>query len=110
MKDSLERDQQYQLYKHEFEDVDPKVSTSYSFKLDLVEGKVTNVKKVSKMAEDFLIMVHSSPTGKELMSQNDFKIDLSSDFMIKVKSEAREMPEEEIPATEEEEKNEEAND
>jgi len=100
MKDSLEADQEYQLYKHEFEDVNPKSSSSYSFKLVLNEGKVTNTKKITKMVEDLMIMIHSSPTGKELMNENIFKIDLSSDFIIKIKSEPVPVPEEEEEASE----------
>jgi hypothetical protein len=89
MKDSLDDAQTYQLYGHEFADVNTKSTSTYSFKITLDNGRVTNVKKPSKMANDLLSMIKLSPSARELMEQHIFKIDLDSNFQLSIKCEAR---------------------
>lgn len=93
MKDSLEGDQSYQLFGHEFADVNTKSTSTYSFKIVLEDGRVTNVKKPSKMALDLLSMIKQSPSGKELVSIHDFKFDLDGSFKLTVRSISKEVPE-----------------
>lgn len=94
MKDSLAEEQSYQLFGHEFADVNTKKTTSYSFKLTLDKGKVTNVKKPSKMANDLLSLIKSSPSARELMQENVFRIELNSNFHLSIQGEAQEASEE----------------
>lgn len=87
MKDSLSEPQSYQLFGHEFSDVNTKSTSTYSFKITVENGKITNVKKASKMASDLLSMIKLSPSARELMEQNIFRIDLDSSFKLNVASE-----------------------
>lgn len=88
MKDSLLEEQSYQLYGHEFADVNTKKTTTYSFKVTLENGRITNVKKPVKMANDLLSMLQLSPSARELMEQNSFQIALDSNFHLTIKGEA----------------------
>jgi len=93
MKDALNAEQSYQLFGHEFSDVNTKSTSTYSFKLTVDNGKVTNVKKPSKMANDLLSMIKLSPSAKELMEQNIYFINLDASFQLTVKCEPRETTE-----------------
>lgn len=99
MKDSLSEPQSYQLFGHEFSDVNTKSTSTYSFKIIVENGKITNVKKASKMAHDLLSMIKLSPSAKELMEQHIFKINLDSSFKLTIASEAQ-APTEEDAETE----------
>ena len=105
MKDSLYGDQSYKLFGHEFSDVNTKSTSTYSFKIVVDNGKVTNVKKPSKMANDLLSMIKLSPSAKELMESHIFRFDLDAGFNLTVHSEAKAVsPEAEADeATEEDE-------
>ena len=96
MKDSLQEPQSYQLFGHEFSDVNTKSTSTYSFKITVDNGKVTNVKKPSKMANDLLSMLKISPSAKELMESHVFKFDLDASFKLTVQSESRNTSEEEV--------------
>ena len=96
MKDSLQEPQSYQLFGHEFSDVNTKSTSTYSFKITVDNGKVTNVKKPSKMANDLLSMLKISPSAKELMESHVFKYDLDASFKLTVQSESRNTSEEEV--------------
>lgn len=95
MKDSVEEPQSYQLFGHEFSDVNTKSTSTYSFKITVDNGKVTNVKKPSKMANDLLSMIKLSPSAKELMDSHIYKFDLDASFKLTVQSESKNTPEEE---------------
>lgn len=89
MKDSLSGPQSYQLFGHEFSDVNTKSTSTYSFKITVENGKITNVKKASKMANDLLSMIKLSPSARELMEENIFRINLDSSFKLNIESEAQ---------------------
>jgi len=92
--------QQYQFFKHEFKVLNPKEKT-YSFSLEVYQGKAVNDIKKHPIAKDLLEVLAYSPKASELMEANCFEFTLDKHFVLHIKR--LDAPAEEAEETEEEE-------
>jgi len=81
---SLLEPQEYQLFKHEFEDIGDRTSAGYSFNLEIENGNVKNNIVGNAVARDLFEVLKNSSTAKELMNENYFKINFTTDFILKI--------------------------
>ena len=86
MKLALNEVQFYQLSKHEFEAIGYRESSGYAFNLEIKNGIVTNTIDGTAVARDLFEVLKSSITAKELMQVHYFKINLTSDFKLKIQT------------------------
>jgi hypothetical protein len=87
MKDAVnKKPQQYNLSKHEFEDIAPHKSTTYSFKFTVVKGIRSSSPKKLLLSEDLLTMLRGSERAWELIDANDFEFELDKKFNLHVKA------------------------
>jgi hypothetical protein len=88
MTDSLQKGiQNYKLYKHEFEKVNPRKKTGLSFSMKVHQGRPVDQVKISDTARDLLVVLQHSETAMELMEEHTFKIELDKDFHLSIKEE-----------------------
>ena len=86
MKLALTEPQVYSLSKHEFEAIGDRLSSGYSFNLELKNGKLMNNIDGTAVARDLLEVLKKSKTASELMEGHHFKINLSKDFKLTIQT------------------------
>jgi hypothetical protein len=86
MKEALNLPQEYQLSKHEFEAIGDRTNSGYSFNLQIENGVLKNNIDGTAVARDLFEVLKNSATAKELMKDNNFKINLTKDFTLKIQS------------------------
>ncbi len=79
--------QQYQFSKHEFQDINPKKRTGYSFVLRVHRGKAANNIKTSVLAQDLLMVLQHSAKARELAEESLYEFELDRDFKLHIKQE-----------------------
>jgi hypothetical protein len=84
MKAASEEPQTYKMTKEEFESVGDRKKSTYSFNLEIKNGKVTNNIGGTAVARDLFNVLQQSNFAKELMQDNYFKITLSKGFILTV--------------------------
>ncbi len=90
--------QKYQFSKHEFEDLNPRKNTTYSFKLEVFEGAPLTPIKTSELAQDLLVLLKQSEKANSLMQTSTFLFELDKQFVMHISS---------VPMAQEEEETEE---
>jgi hypothetical protein len=84
MKLATEKPQIYQLSKHEFEAIGDRTSSGYSFNLEIINGILANNIDGTAVARDLFEVLKSSKTANSIMQENYIKINLTSDFKLKI--------------------------
>ena len=84
MKLAFENPQEYKLSKHEFEAIGDRLSSGYSFNLEIRDGKVTNNIGGTAVARGLFEVLNTSDTAKILMKKNHIKITLSKEFVLRI--------------------------
>lgn len=90
--------QEYQFAFHEFDDLNPKKTTNYPFKLEVHKGRAVNITKTSQLAQALLSLLNSSATAWELMEKATFKFELNKKYILHISAE---LVEEEVDEEEE---------
>ena len=86
MKLALTEPQSYPLSKHEFEAIGDRLSSGYSFNLELRDGKLMNNIDGTAVARDLLAVLKKSKTANELMKDSYYKINFSKDFKLLIQT------------------------
>lgn len=86
LKSSLTEPQEYKLSKQEFETIGGRSSAGYGFNLEVKEGIVVNNIRGTAVARDLFEVLKNSPSAKEFMLNNYFKINMTKDFKLKIQS------------------------
>lgn len=84
MKLALVEPQEYPLYKHEFESIGGKRTSGYGFNMEVNKGMMVNNIAAIAVARDLLAVLKASESGKAMIQQNYFKINLGSDYKLKI--------------------------
>jgi len=84
MKLALEETQDYQLAKSEFEAIGERISSGYSFNLEIRNGIINNNISGSAVARDLFEVLKNSKTAIKIMQDNFIKINLTNDFILKI--------------------------
>lgn len=79
--------QEYQFAFHEFDDLNPKKTTNYPFKLEVHKGRAINISKTSDLALALLSLLNSSATAWGLMEKATFKFELTKKYILHVSAE-----------------------
>lgn len=90
--------QTYKFFKHEFKAVNPK-EKSYSFSLEVYQGKAADSFRASNIAKDLLYVLTLSPKATELMESSKYEFVLDKQFVLhvtKLETESDQEEEEEI--------------
>lgn len=87
-------DQTYKMSKHEFTDVNRKKTTTYSFKMQVHQGKVSYGRKGNLLASDLFEVLKQSAKANELMESSVFSFELNPQFQLSVGASAPESTEE----------------
>ena len=95
--------QTYKFFKHEFKAINPK-EKSYTFTMEVVDGKATDSLKLSNIAKDLLSVLITSPKATELMEANAYEFILDKQFVFHVKKIEREHEEQGVDGAESENK------
>lgn len=91
MKEAAKGPQQYSFQKHEFDDLNPKKTSAYSFKFSVTSGLRASATKKSLLAEDLLMVLKGSEKAIELVESSEFDFELDKEFKLHVS--ARPLPE-----------------
>ena len=89
MKASSDGPKEYQLYSHEFHDLNTKTTTP-SFTLRVHKGKKINDTKRSVLAQDLLSVLQHSEKALELADSAIFEFELDKKFLLRIKQEEAE--------------------
>jgi hypothetical protein len=84
MKDSANDSQSYQLSPHEFQDVNNKKSTGYSFNLKAYQGKILGKSAKNAIAKDMMQVLVQSETAKGLMENMTYEFKMDKNFVLTV--------------------------
>jgi hypothetical protein len=84
MMNSEEGPQQYQLFAHEFKNLNPKEKGGYSFTLQVFQGKAKNNIKNSTLAQELLQVLEMSRKASELMEADSYEFSLDKKFVLHV--------------------------
>lgn len=84
MKLATAKPQIYQLSNHEFEAIGDRISSGYSFNLEINSGILANNIEGTAVARDLFEVLKSSKTANSIMQGNYIKINLTNDFKLKV--------------------------
>ncbi|MBP7512018.1 MAG: hypothetical protein KA981_08810 [Bacteroidia bacterium] len=84
MKLALVEPQEYPLYRHEFEAIGGKRTSGYGFNMEVNKGMMVNNIAAIAVARDLLAVLKASESGKAMIQQNYFKINLGSDYKLKI--------------------------
>lgn|SRR5690606_16092711 len=84
MRSAINDTQVYQLSGHEFKDLGVRVSSGFSFNLELNKGVLINNIDKTAVARDLFIVLNKSKSACELMKENYFKISLAKDFKLTI--------------------------
>lgn len=76
--------QQYKLYAHEFQALNPKQKGGYTFTLETFKGKAVNDIRKSPVAVDLLQILQQSRRALELMDEAPFELSLDKNFVLHV--------------------------
>lgn len=87
MVDSKEGPQQYKLFKHEFQNVNPSNKGGYTFELRVYQGKAVNDIRTSDIAKDLLIILQQSNKAMELAEDKLYQFSLDKNLMLHVTQE-----------------------
>ncbi len=88
-----EGEETYNLSGHEFQDLNLKKTTGYSFSLKVFKSKLANDIKKNLLAQDLLYVLQNSNKARELTEEYTYEFQMDKDFILKVTSEPR-LPEE----------------
>ena len=83
MRSAEEGPQQYQFYSHEFKALKSTVK-SFSFVLQMDNGKAVNSSKMSPIARDLVTVLQYSKTATMLMENQQFEFKLDRNFVLHV--------------------------
>jgi len=78
-----EAPQQYKFYSHEFKALKA-TEKSFSFALQVNNGKAANPTKVPAVAKDLLTVLQYSKRGSELMENQSYEFKLDRNFLLHV--------------------------
>jgi hypothetical protein len=76
--------QEYRLYAHEFQALNPKQKGGYAFTLETFKGKAVNDIRKSPVALDLLQILQQSRRALELMDEAKFELSLDKNFILRV--------------------------
>ncbi len=87
-----EGEQSYKLSSHEFQDLNLKKTSGYSFLLKVSHSKLANDIKKNPLAQDLLYVLQQSNKARELteLATYQFKMDKDFNLQISVSPEAQE--------------------
>lgn len=96
MSASSSEPQEYKLFPHEFQSLNPRQKGGYAFTLEASRGKALNDIRKSPVALDLLQTLQQSRRAVELMEEATFELSLDKNFVLHVnrKEEKVEEPEE----------------
>ena len=77
--------QQYKLYEHEFQAINPKGKTGLTFTLEAHRGKPVNNIKKWDIARDLLDVLGASKKASELMDTNTYEFVMDKKFVLHIK-------------------------
>ena len=78
---------EYQLYNHEFHDLNNKTASGYSFTLRMHKGKKVNDTKKSVLAQDLLNVLQNSEKAQQLGESALYEFQLDKNFILHIKRE-----------------------
>jgi hypothetical protein len=81
--------QQYKLFSHEFKALNPR-EKSYTFTLEVSEGRALNKIKTSIVAQDLLHVLQQSKRANELTLGASYSLNMDRDFVLHVKKKVEE--------------------
>lgn len=76
--------QDYRLYAHEFQSLNPRQKGGYTFTLEARGGKAINNIRKSPVAMDLLQVLQQSRRAVELMEEATFELSLDKNFILHV--------------------------
>lgn len=76
--------QDYRLYAHEFQSLNPRQKGGYAFTLEARGGKAINNIRKSPVAMDLLQVLQLSPRAVELMEEATYELSLDKNFILHV--------------------------
>lgn len=81
---ATEGPQEYQLFKHEFYNLNPKEKGGYAFTLQAYQGKAVNNIKQSTVAKDLLYILELSNKASELMDTDMYEFAMDKKFILRI--------------------------
>lgn len=79
-----ENPEAYQLSKHEFDAINEKAKTGFAFSLEVEKGILVKTITKTAVAKDLLEVLKSSDTARSIMQENNIRISMGKDFLLKV--------------------------
>jgi len=76
--------QDYRLYAHEFQSLNPRQKGGYTFTLEARGGKAINNIRKSPVAMDLLQVLQLSPRAVELMEEATYELSMDKNFILHV--------------------------
>ncbi len=80
--------QTYSLSSHEFQDLNLKKTSGYSFLLKVSQSKLANDIKKNPLAHDLLYVLQHSNKARELTELNVYQFQMDKDFTLEVSTES----------------------
>ncbi len=84
MIDSEQEPQQYRLSSHEFIACNNGKKITFSFELEVAEGKIVSGTKGSGVAQDLLEVLRISPKANELLSAGRYHFLMNNQFILHI--------------------------
>jgi len=84
----------YSLSRHEFQDLNLKKTTGYSFLLKIFQNKLANDIKKNLLAQDLLYVLQHSNKAKELTELHTYQFQMDKDFVLQISIESEPKTEE----------------
>jgi len=82
LKNTENKNQKIQLYKHEFEHTGHKKNADFSFSFDLINGKAVNVVSSTSIAHDLWQVLDNNPATRIWMKDHKIKISIGKSFEL----------------------------
>lgn len=93
MSASASEPQEYRLFPHEFQSLNPRQKGGYAFTLETFKGKALNDIRKSPVALDLLQTLQQSRRAVELMEEATFELSMDKNFILHVNRKEEEKPE-----------------
>ena len=84
LKNTDNKVQTLQLYKHEFEHIGLKYIPNLCFSIDLLNGKVANLVSSTGIAKDLCQVLKERKATKEVLSERRIRVTISPTFELKL--------------------------
>lgn len=82
MKKAVLKPQRFKIQRTELKSLGDREKAGYSFRLEVIKGKVTNNISGTAVARDLRDVLFSDASVYEIFKQNDFLFRLDSDFVL----------------------------